>query len=135
MPDQPITIDFSIEHDTNIPKDPTSPLLQQPGIGIVSTTRIVSFNDEKGNTICQVLYDKEKVNNQARKYADQGKKLSLADGIHFTWDACFDTLDFTKTLIVNIATTIQPYNGKRRRLQALPERFIPAIITEEEDQL
>lgn len=98
-PDQSTTIDFSIEPDINITRNPTGPVIRQPGIRIVSSS-------EKDVTICQVPYDKEKINVQARKYADQGKKLSLGDGSHFTWDSCFNMLDFIRTLVVNVATTV-----------------------------
>lgn len=89
----------------------------------LSTERCVTF---KENTYIQeVPYEKEIVNNQARQYADQGKKLHVPDGPHFIWQDCFDILTRTRNSVVLVSTTIQPVHGKRRRGQDLPDRLQP----------
>ncbi|RDL36259.1 uncharacterized protein BP5553_06871 [Venustampulla echinocandica] len=69
----------------------------------------------QGNEVVQeVPYDKESVNNQAREYADQGKKLYLLQGGNFVWQDCFDMLVRTGCSTVSLST-VRPISGKRRR--------------------
>jgi hypothetical protein len=83
-----------------------------------SSRPAVAFMQKDGITIREVPFQRESVTNQARHYADQGKKLSLQQGGHFVWQACFDILVRTghyTVLVSDAERPMPPINGKRRR--------------------
>lgn len=90
----------------------------------------------------RVPYEKDLVNNQAREYADKGKKLRVSEGPHFTWQDCFDILTRTRSSTVLVSTMFDSMTGKRRRDQELPDKFQAATkeafdfrMTESDEEL
>jgi hypothetical protein len=119
---------------------------RSPDEGIESN-QVVLFKEgmvrfiEKGATVREVPFRKEDVNNQAKEYADQGRKLSLIQSPYFTWQDCFDILTRTKKSAVIVTTVVESLAGKRRRGEDLPERLQPATkeafdfeMNEDEDE-
>jgi hypothetical protein len=70
-----------------------------------------------------VLYKEQQVNNQAREYANQGKKLHMLEGSYFIWQQCFNVLQRTRNLTMLVSNVLEPINRKRRQGEELPERF------------
>ncbi|KAH6675994.1 hypothetical protein B0J14DRAFT_509686 [Halenospora varia] len=91
---------------------------------VQSARRVVRFK-ERNAAIQEVPYERAAVNEQARMYANQGKKLSVKGSGHFIWQDCFDILHRTKGSTVHVFTTVQPVNGKRQYNQDMPERLQP----------
>jgi hypothetical protein len=83
---------------------------------------VVTFM-ENGVAIRQVPYEEQQVNDQAREYANQGKKLHMPDGPHFIWQQCFGVLQRTGNSTVLVSNVLEPINGKRRQGEELPDRF------------
>ncbi|KAG0645121.1 hypothetical protein D0Z07_9209 [Hyphodiscus hymeniophilus] len=88
------------------------------------TGRMVRFK-EHNVTTQEVPFEKEAVNEQARVYANQGKKLSVQNSGHFIWHDCFDILCKTRQSTVQVFTNVQPINGKRHYNQDLPDSLQP----------
>jgi hypothetical protein len=94
----------------------------------VVTNQTLSFDGlvvtfMQGNEVIrEVPYEKESVNNQAREYADQGKKLYLLQGGNFVWQDCFDILVRTGRSTVSLSA-VRPISGTRRPGQDLPDRL------------
>ena len=88
------------------------------------TGRMVRFKEHNTRAL-EVPYEKEIVNEQARAYAYQGKKLSVNGNGHFIWQDCFDIISRTKQRTVQVSTTVGPINGKRRFDEDLPENLQP----------
>jgi hypothetical protein len=68
--------------------------------------RVVTFMENNVN-IQQVPYEKQKINNQAQKYAAEGKKLRLENGHHFVWYDCFRVLELAQELTVIVHNVVQ----------------------------
>ena len=88
------------------------------------TGRMVRFKEHNTRAL-EVPYEKKPVNEQARAYASQGKKLSVNGSGHFIWQDCFDIISRTKQRTVQVSTTVGPINGKRRFDEDLPEHLQP----------
>jgi hypothetical protein len=97
--------------------------VQTAGQVVPYTGRVVRFNEY--NATREVPYKKEAVNEQARVYANQGKKLSVKGSGHFIWQDCFDILIRTKQSTVQVFTAVQPIIGKRHFNQDLPDDLQP----------
>lgn len=96
---------------------------------------------EKDILLQEVPFREQDVNDQAKEYADQGRKLHIEQSTFFLWQHCFDILTRTRQSTVFVATVPQPVNGKRRRGEELPDRLNPAtredfdFTMEDEEQL
>ena len=108
------------EQDSNAGKSSQGHAMNQ-----VAAPRMVQFI-ENGVAI-QVPYRKQDVNDQAQKYADQGKKLFVGreQERYFLYSDCFDIVSKTGTLTVFVRTLVQTYTGKRRQPDSLPEELQP----------
>jgi len=87
---------------------------------------------ENGISIREVPYEKDRVNFQAREYADQGKKLHLPEGPHFVWEHCFDILTRTRSSTVLVSTVVRQINRRGQRGQIMPGHF-PSAARETSD--
>jgi Protein of unknown function (DUF3723) len=85
--------------------------------------RVITFIEN--NLPLQVPFREKDVNDQAKEYADQGKKLFVNQGPYFIWKDCFEILTRTRQSTVFITTVSQPVNGKRRWGKDLPDRLLP----------
>lgn len=98
--------------------------VQTVGQVVPYTRRVVRFREDSATTQ-EVPYEKEAVNEQARVYANQGKKLAVKGNGHFIWQDCFDILCRTKQSTVQVFTLVRPLNGKRHYNQDLPDDLQP----------
>jgi len=92
---------------------------------VVYSGQMIRFM-EKDTLLREVPFREQDVNNQAKEYADQGRKLSVEQGAFFLWQHCFEILTRTRQSTVFVATVPQPVNGKRRWGEELPDRLNPA---------
>jgi hypothetical protein len=86
--------------------------------------RVITFIEN--DLPLRVPFREKDVNDQAKEYADQGKKLFVNQGPYFIWKDCFEILTRTRQSTVSVTTVSQPVNGKRRFNQELPDGLIPA---------
>jgi hypothetical protein len=98
--------------------------------------RVVTFMQQDDDTTLEVSFERERVNQTALHYANQGKKLSLPQGGHFVWQRCFDILVregcFT-VLVSNAERPMPPINGKRRSDPDLPDELEPPLARDRFD--
>lgn len=110
--DQPPTIiNNPTENNISTPGLPQSQNIYHRDIWIITF-------QEDGDTICEVSYNKDLVNQQAKIYADEGKKLSVPGGPYFTWENCFDILERLGKSVVSVVP-----QRKRRRGEELPGKL------------
>ena len=80
-----------------------SPHHAAQGQVVQSIGPVVAFI-ENNVTIRKIPFEKDRINSQAREYADQGKKLHVPEGPHFIWEHCFDILTRTRCSTVLVTT-------------------------------
>jgi hypothetical protein len=91
---------------------------------VVYEERVITFVEN--DLPLRVPFREKDVNDQAKEYADQGKKLFVNRGPYFLWKDCFKILTKTRQSTVFVTTVSQPLNGKRRFGEDLPDRFLTA---------